>query len=269
MLKISYRLKFLKKITNDSRSFRKLTWSLIFYSMAVRIKLVKTLLLSKDQPYMVNIHLFEKDLKLKLRNQDIPILLEIFQEEAYSIPMKPPSQSNVMDLGAHIGLTSLYFYLKYDIQGKFLLVEPSLANYNLLEQNTKIIKNRSLKNIAISHESGNVHFAKGNHFGHNHHVGERGESTPCLSIDDLIRAEKIDNCYLLKMDIEGEEERILLKSDTSNWVSAVDFVVLEMHMNDLEFEKILVQKGFDFQRLDSKMYLLNKNPVNQRSSLCI
>lgn len=66
--------------------------------------------------------------------------------------------STIVDLGAHIGMASIYFANKYP-NAMILAVEPSSANFLRLKKNTQRYKNITPINAAIWSQSGSVTLA--------------------------------------------------------------------------------------------------------------
>lgn len=99
------------------------------------------------------------DFKIRTFTGDIDIFYEIFWDKEYTFPQnfldKDPEV--IIDLGAHIGFTSIFLALKYP-NAKIISLEPSKENFELLEYNTKSFKNVICINEAINDEDGCVYF---------------------------------------------------------------------------------------------------------------
>jgi hypothetical protein len=75
---------------------------------------------------------------VRLRTSDIPTYREVFLQQAYRLALQRPP-SVIVDAGANIGLTSVYFALRYPA-ARIVAVEPEASNFALLTTNTRIIR---------------------------------------------------------------------------------------------------------------------------------
>src|SRR5258706_3177797 len=84
----------------------------------------------------LNLKVLPTPLTLRRTNSDIFVVRDVFESEDYGFvrKMNLPTDANILDLGANIGLASLYFASLFPAS-KILAVEPDAANCNLLERN--------------------------------------------------------------------------------------------------------------------------------------
>ena len=61
---------------------------------------------------------------------------QVFVNCEYDFPELSPSASTIVDLGANIGLATLYFAARYP-QASILAVEPAAENFNVLLRKTQ------------------------------------------------------------------------------------------------------------------------------------
>ncbi|HHH49796.1 MAG TPA: FkbM family methyltransferase [Saprospiraceae bacterium] len=199
-------------------------------------------------------------MEIKLRLQDVPIFYEMFFSNAYYIPEKNISEGNVLDIGAHIGLASIYFWDKHFHDAKFYCVEPSKENLQLLEYNTRLL-DRTIINVGISDHNGYVSFDTSG-FGHNYKIdinGEGKDKIEICTIDRLFENYGIGEVVLLKMDIEGEEEKVI--KSKYNWINSVKILLLEVHGN---YSCAEIQKD-----IDKKGHLNKHILIKSHSDICL
>ena len=153
---------------------------------------------------------------------------EIFCKDEYDFDLQIQPRF-IIDGGANIGLTSLFFANKYK-DTKILAIEPEENNYKLLERNTSVYKNITILKAAIWKKTTNVK-VKDRGFGIRGFVVEEVEkeipgSFRSTSISQLLPAnKKID---LLKLDVEGSEKYIF-EDNYEEWLPNVKYLIIELH----------------------------------------
>ena len=169
-----------------------------------------------------------------LRNKfyDTHIFYQIFinKEVDFNLHKRPDV---IIDCGANIGLSTLYFLKKYP-SAKIFSVEPEQSNYHLLLKNTHsyvnvvpiksaIWKDNKALNI-IDDGSGHASFQ----------VAEKLEMVAgieqieAITLSTLMQNYNLKYIDLLKIDIEGSEFEIF-DSNKFNWNSYVDTLAIEIH----------------------------------------
>jgi FkbM family methyltransferase len=138
----------------------------------------------------------------------------------------------IIDLGANIGLSALYFHLRYP-GAHVACVEPSPRNLSILRRvvtlNTLPV---TIFECAIGPESGSTFFYETDNPTCCNTLGSRIDNTERIAVRqitipeimDLLKWELVD---ILKIDIEGYE-RVLLRSN-AYWLSRVSYIVGEIH----------------------------------------
>ncbi len=120
----------------------------------------------------------------------------------------------VVDIGAHIGIFSLF---AANNGARVYSFEPVPENFRLLKRN---IQRNGLggvitaANMAVFSRSGEIELYLDNHNcgGHSTYVRNFGMPkirVPCLSLEELVKNNRIEQIDFLKMDCEGSEYDIL------------------------------------------------------------
>ncbi len=121
-----------------------------------------------------------------------------------------------VDVGANIGLYTLFAANKVGATGKVVAFEPSSREYEMLEQNIAVNALYNVRAIkrAVSNRDGEVELlvASLKNSGHNT-VGkfgyatalERTESVAAERLDEIIAREGYERVDVIKMDVEGAE----------------------------------------------------------------
>jgi FkbM family methyltransferase len=180
-------------------------------------------------------------LTYRLNRGDMQSIREVWLEQAYRLPSSE-KRNVLVDLGAHIGLTSLWLAREYGFQ-QIVCVEPVQSNARLARQNLKSngIKAEIIE-VAIGPMDGKAHFEE-NAVSNMGRVGERGHEVQMVCMASLLRklppGQLVD---LLKIDIEGGEQALLTEGDTS-WLSRVREIIIEFHHEPVDY------KGLDYKGL--------------------
>ncbi len=180
---------------------------------------------------------------------------EIFTEHRYYIDLDE-DEPVIMDLGANIGLTALYFK-KLAPQAKIFCYEPVRENFALLEKNVheNMLEGVELFEAAVAPKRGTIQLQvpSGEGWKSGSGIIARGwrgvlatKPVTCqaTAIADVLQ-EWVD---LVKMDIEGMEYEVIASAD---W-SRVGAVMVEVHPRAgkriEQIEKIFSQSGFQLER---------------------
>lgn len=125
-----------------------------------------------------------------------------------------PSDAVVLDIGANIGLHSVYFSQKVP-RGFVLAFEPSLETFQLLATNVVGIENVSLLNVAISNQGGILDFFVASDNAYSGLMDTKRKSirdvikVPCMRVDDVLKNININRVDFVKIDVEGLELNVL------------------------------------------------------------
>jgi FkbM family methyltransferase len=202
--------------------------------------------------------------KIEFRN----LKNEIFKEEIYNLDVNEDQSGslNIIDVGAYIGLSILYFNSRYP-NAHITAFEPNPNVFPLLEENIEYnkIKNVQLHNIAIGKDaeerelyiesSGFAAFSTAS-FRKDAWNGKQKSRPIIVKTEPLSKyiTKKVD---LLKIDTEGTEYEILKELDESGSFSKIENLLVEYHPSKnsklQNLEKILKKNGYDISyRKDGK-----------------
>ena len=169
-------------------------------------------------------------LMLRPNDGDFAIFHEIFTRDAYRFSesdLPPSSVMTIVDAGANIGLSALYFAARYP-QARIICVEPNPDNFALLIENAKSLPRiQAIQACVTAHPVGVTHIdieGKGSHVGLNWEG--RGVAVKAMTMSELCDACGIDKIDLLKMDIEGAERDVFAHADFLDRTRAI---VAELH----------------------------------------
>jgi FkbM family methyltransferase len=167
---------------------------------------------------------------------------EIFLKEEYFFKTIESSPI-ILDLGANIGMATIYFKWKYK-NSQIYCIEPDPETFKILEKNIKenLLKEVHLYQKAISSEKGKISLFRplGN-------KGSLAQSTffkdisfennanrekiivETIKISEIIKSEKLKKIDFIKCDIEGEETNTFMDLDKEKLLSIIKEGIIEYH----------------------------------------
>ena len=204
----------------------------------------------------------------RLYTSDISVLEEIFVRRVYAdLTSKIPNLQYVIDCGANVGYSSLYF-LRHHSVCRVLAIEPDEENFVLC-----------CRNLAAELESGRAHVLRAAAWSGEEdlRVNEGGEEwartvhtadAPAASCARLVRGHSLGTLVqlsgfpyvdILKIDIEGAELEVFQNGIDSGLLNRVRVVAIELHGEACErtFYRALDGKPFSFQQ--SGAYVIATN----------
>lgn len=177
------------------------------------------------------------EVTLRLGTTDPIVFAQIFLAKLYDTPMLPTQADTIVDLGANIGLASVFFGLRYP-QAKILAVEPERANFEMLSGNVAALGDRVQKRqVAVWSKDGmaSLHATDGR----GHSLGAWGsqvsdtpdrkdERVPCYKLSTLLDIARLSSVDILKVDIEGADQEIF-SHEPEKWLPRVGMILVEPH----------------------------------------
>lgn len=189
------------------------------------------------------------------------IVEEKFVKNEYEFKLST-NTPKIIDAGAHIGITTLYFKKKYP-ESKIIAFEPDKQNCLLFEENMKVnnIHGVVCVNAALSNKKGTASLFTSNEnenpwtWGNTIVKNLWGPNDPDnkeIQVSTVLLSDYITSPVdILKLDIEGAEEIVLYEIKEKLFL--INNIVLEFHGTKFnkehnKIEKIillLLQNGFD------------------------
>jgi len=260
MKTILKRLAFCYSISQNWISFFRLINAYLKFSILIRQGAKGRQKLQNQQSFTIQTKINGSRREMKIRVQDMVIFYEIFEELVYQNQLAIDDKDWIIDLGANVGFSAIYFHHYIPTYKSIICVEPSKQNIPLLSFNTKAISYLIIRKEGIDTYDGEANFSD-SEFGHLSKV-EDGKASDYIinvrTLSTLIREHDIKSIGLLKIDIEGKEEAIL--HDNVEWLSIVKNIVIEIH--DFEFEKVLdqimVTNGFQKEVIKEDIFWYTK-----------
>lgn len=216
----------------------------VFYNFLINSK--GYLIEETQNAYVVNFkNNFFKRIKLRKRpSSDIDVFQQIYREQEYlhvvnayndNFSQKKDSCLNIIDAGANIGLTTLFFLKIFD-RANIVCVEPEIKNFKILEFNLDNNSNCKIVKVYGAVWSSNSQIEIVNDFRDKSDWSFRVEETnnnnaiSAYSINQLVKENGFKYIDILKMDVEGSEKQIFT-SELSNldFLKITKCIAIEIH----------------------------------------
>lgn len=203
-----------------------------------RLEILKNLI--KDERasnICVDMRFLGSHLSMRIDDSDIRVFKQIFVDNEYDSLNLPETANTIVDLGANIGLSALFFLKKYP-NAHIIAVEPDTINFEFMKRNLEDYSNHvALIKAAIWPSDGEVSLVE--HDESNEGLGAWGYRTETLtegaegsvsaiSIPTLMNQFSMDFIDILKVDIEGAEYE-LFEKDYESWLDKVGLIIIETH----------------------------------------
>lgn len=200
--------------------------------------------------YRVYIHsndsAFSAMVLLRRDTTDLATFVQIFGEKSYDLrrlSTRWPDIVNIydaiadngvpliLDLGANIGLASLYFAKNWPA-AHIIAVEPDPRNYHTLSANVAEVRNIRPFHAAVASEDGYVQIANPEAEAWAIRTEMTSDRTPssvvAMSVPSLLAATPANNIpFMVKIDIEGFEADLF--SRNTDWVDLFPILIIELH----------------------------------------
>ena len=135
------------------------------------------------------------------------LIAHIFQIQEYALPLNPFKPKLILDCGANVGFSAVYFANRYP-EAKIIAVEPEADNFKMLNYNTALYDNITLVNSALWYKETHIKVTGGTGAGASIKEVSSNDSQllKTTTIPRLLTDSGFDEIDLLKVDIEGAEK---------------------------------------------------------------
>ena len=232
---------------------------------------------------------------IKLKDEEFPffyrasslgdkgVIDQIFNKKDYDISRWKQSQALtayydsyskqplIIDAGANIGASSVYFMMEYP-KARVFSIEPDPDNFDLLERNTRTYPGITRFSGAIADRDGTLSLVDPDRsdwgFMTQAEPGDPGcvkATVPAISVPTILARPDLQDVtpFILKVDIEGGEES-LFRGDVA-WMDQFALIILELHDWMLPFSgssrpflRAVVDRDFDFVHRGENIFLFNR-----------
>lgn len=174
-------------------------------------------------------------IKLRTRSTDLMALTNVWLVEEYSgSNFRINANDIIIDIGAHIGLFTLYAS-QYCKNGTIFCFEPVDENYDILVDN---ITQNNLKNVkpfksAVSKSESTITIYRNkDEAGHSmFSFTSHALKVDSISLKKIIDENSVNQCNLIKIDCEGAEYEII-ESLPLEYFKKISKLIIEYHFAD-------------------------------------
>ncbi len=120
----------------------------------------------------------------------------------------------VLDIGANVGLLARLFADSVGSGGRVIVFEPDPHTATFLKHNVRRFEQVRVFEVALSDKSGIANLFLNAQSGTSNTLADRSGtsetvSVQCMTLDDFLTREPLEQIHLIKIDVEGYEPRVL------------------------------------------------------------
>lgn len=213
--------------------------------------------LQPDKPRLVPLRIkrpLYSDIVLREPGTDLQTFDEVVVREIYeSVVRSTTSCEYVLDLGANIGLTTLYLAAAFP-RCHIISVEPDFGNQEVLNCNVRLLTEcgrcevvhgavwNTNTTLSLMPPPGGIGYDAIT-------VSQEAREPTCqvnaYTVDTLMSMHRFPRIDILKVDIEGAEAEVF--RDDPDWLDRVNAITIEFHgrsRHDSRFDEIVTNRGF-------------------------
>jgi FkbM family methyltransferase len=182
------------------------------------------------EPVQIDCRLLGRKVWLRPGTSDLEVFHGIFADKDYEFACWDISPELIVDAGANIGLTSLYFARKHPT-ARIIAIEPEASNLELLRRNTQSEPNITVIAGALWPHKTLLSMQDETAEKWAFSVSEARADAPGIeayTIPDILAGVGAQRIDLLKIDIEGAEKE-LFSSGWEEWLPRVGRIAIELH----------------------------------------
>jgi FkbM family methyltransferase len=220
---------------------------------------------SRQRPINMNLPGLKHPVVIRFGTSDMWVLKQVLLDGQYNCSLLIESKT-IVDAGANIGLSSIFFANKYP-DCTILALEPEESNFKVLESNAARYPQIKPLKMALWSEKKQLPLGNpsGEHWGflisESQNAGQSCELVDGTDMDSLIDTMGVERIDVLKIDIEGAEKEVFEHS--SNWIKKVWTVMAEVH----DQLKPGCKKAFDDATTDFPVeFMLGETIVRSRGA---
>jgi len=201
---------------------------------------------------------------LRPRTTDILVLWSVFGRKECSIASSI-TPSFIIDGGAYVGYTSIFFATQFP-GAQIIAIEPDAENYKLLKDNTSNYSNITAINAALSSKEGRAeicnagaaHWARKFKRFDAANLNLKEHCIQAITVDSIIDKAEANDQIVVKLDIEGAEDEVMLSSGDGGWMGKVAEVCVEIHkpQSRTEIAQYMKKLGFSHEVVLEKYHFI-------------
>jgi FkbM family methyltransferase len=183
------------------------------------------------------------------------------------------SGDSVIDVGANIGFFTLRFGQWITDGAKVFALEPEPTNFSRLKRHisrAKLDDRVEALCVAVAESSGEVLLVVDPVHPGNHKLGETGIPVQSISIDDLMAQYDWPRVALIKIDVQGAEQRVIAGSaETLRRFHPALFVEIDRDSSDGDLLQQIMDLGYHPYVLRKSAPPLSTTPERARQLIAV
>jgi FkbM family methyltransferase len=192
------------------------------------VKLLKDLYLGECKVKQFALPNYNQPISVRLGTSDVDVFLGIFILEHYSLSDLRSMPEIIVDAGAYVGYSSIYFANQYP-HARIIAIEPEQTNFDLLTENTKAYPNIFPLKAALWCKSAPLDVVNPNSEKWAVQITEsKLGKIQAITIIELMKRYNFDHIDILKLDIEGTE-KLLFAKNYEGWLPKIKCTIAETH----------------------------------------
>jgi len=169
---------------------------------------------------------------VRIGTTDASVLRQVLIEKHYDMPcgMVPKT---ILDAGANIGLSAIFFANKYP-DATVIALEPETSNFQLLQKNISAYPQIKPLQAALWKVNTQINLVDPHHGHHGFQTVEGNANdhaqsglVEALTVDAVMSSMGLQTIDLLKIDIEGAEKEVF--ENSAIWIGNVEMIMAELH----------------------------------------
>jgi len=179
--------------------------------------------------FTINDRHFKNKLFFRSHQSDPYIFDQVFVEQQYRFPDKFKGEVKwIIDAGANIGMASVYFSNRFP-GAKIFSIEPDAGNFNLLQKNTSGYPNITCIQAALWDKEEMLDIGNKTQLSAGYIVEhtKKNNGIPGITIQGILNKYEMNEVNIVKIDIEGAEERVF--SSSTEWINQSECIIVELH----------------------------------------
>ena len=187
----------------------------------------------RQRPYHMPLPGLKHPVIVRFGTSDMWVLKQVLLDGQYDCAL-PLAPKVILDAGANIGLSSVFFANKYP-QSAIFALEPEASNFKVLESNAAPYPQIKPLKMALWSEKKQLPLVDphGGHWGYL--ISEDGQTTGAsqcgmvegTDLESLMSALRLDGIDVFKIDIEGAEKEVF--ENSAKWIGKVRVIMAELH----------------------------------------
>lgn len=207
-----------------------------------------------------------RKLFLRKNSTDYKVFYQVFIQEIYKIGKLCSEPEVVIDGGANVGFSSLYFASTFPT-ATVVSIEPDEGNFAVLKKNTngekrieamqKAIWSKNKQLVVLNNEGGEW----GKTVKESDDTNEKNVVTS-ISINEIVDQFDLKKIDIVKLDIEGAEKEVFEKD--LEWLEKTSLIIIEIHDNifpglSKKIKSILASNNFSYFSKGENSFFFKEN----------